>query len=73
MTRVLASTKIRTTKRTRLRWSVRWEAKLPDLWLGAFWTSTTGPSGRWAVLDVWVCILPCLPIHFFFNRAPSGW
>lgn len=71
MTRVLASTKTR-TRRNGTRWSVRLEAKPADLWMGAFWSSTTGPTGRWAILDVWVCLVPMLPVHLFFNRKAVG-
>lgn len=72
MSGVLAETKMRTTRRER-RWCVRLEWKPADLWVGAFYSTTTGPTGRWAVLDVWVCVVPCLPIHVFVNRpAPCG-
>jgi len=36
---------------------VRLEWKPEDLWVGVFWRR----SGRRT--DVWVCLLPCLPIH----------
>jgi hypothetical protein len=32
----------------------RLELKLVDPWVGAFWTEQ----------EAWVCLLPCLPIHF---------
>lgn len=35
----------------------RWEFKLQDFWVGVFWRRHGG------VLDVWICLLPCLPIH----------
>jgi len=35
--------------------SVEW--KLQDLWVGVFWKRV---GNSW---DVWVCLLPCLPIH----------
>lgn len=28
-----------------------------DVWVGVYWRR------RWALLSVWVCLLPCLPIH----------
>ena len=53
----------RTGIRPRGQWeyvlSLEW--KLQDLWIGAFW-KRVGNS-----LDVWVCLIPCVPIHF------SGW
>lgn len=67
MTKVLASTDMHRTRKA-LRWKVLLEWKVQDCWIGVFWTSTTGPDSRWAVLDVWVCLLPCLPVHLFFNR-----
>ena len=53
--------------------SVRLEFKLADMWVGAFWRRSTeegieeGDKHATIVnrprLDVWVCLLPCLPIH----------
>lgn len=42
---------------TRTLWSrgrLSLEFKRADLWVGAFYTET----------DVWICLLPCLPIHW---------
>lgn len=41
------------------------EFKLPDFWVGVFWKSAEELSPMFAAkrLDVWVCLLPCLPIH----------
>jgi hypothetical protein len=36
---------------------IRLEFKPQDLWIGAFWRRSID------VLDVWVCLIPCLPIH----------
>ena len=33
------------------------EYKLADLWVGAFY------ARKGAILHVWVCVVPCLPIH----------
>jgi hypothetical protein len=41
--------------------SLEW--KLADLWVGAFW-KRVGNS-----IDVWVCLLPCLPIHLSAWRS----
>lgn len=38
-------------------WRVEWKPE--DLWVGVFWRRT---GNR---LDVWVCLLPCLPIHLW--------
>lgn len=67
MKTLLSSGPTRTTKSGH-RWAVRLEAKKEDAWVGAFWSSTIGPDHRWAVLDVWVCLLPCIPIHVFVQR-----
>ena len=48
-----------TTKRLKFDgWSCRLEWKIQDMWIGAYW-ATGGHC-----LDVWLCILPCVPIHF---------
>jgi hypothetical protein len=40
-------------------------------WIGVFWRNTpvvldSGP--RDAILDIWVCIVPCVPLHLTFFR-----
>jgi hypothetical protein len=40
------------------RFRVTLEWKLADLWIGVFFTRG----------DVWVCILPCLPIHIAWGE-----
>lgn len=42
--------------KTRLEW------KFPDLWIGVFWR-VDGQR-----VDVWTCILPCLPIHSWLDH-----
>ena len=55
----------------------RLEFKLADLWIGVFWSRRTGhwiPSAdrktgmlaakrSMEVLHVWICFVPCLPLH----------
>lgn len=41
------------------RWFARLEWKPQDLWVGVFW-KRDHPSS----LDVWVCIVPMVPLHF---------
>lgn len=36
----------------------RLEFKLQDMWIGVYWKSV----GH--AVDVWVCLIPCVPIHF---------
>ena len=38
-------------------WNVEFEWKPQDAWIGAFW-KRTGHT-----VDLWVCILPCIPLH----------
>lgn len=60
-----------------MRVSMKWEPQ--DLWIGAYWGRGTG-SELFAImtdgqpymvdaptLDVWVCIVPMLPIKFHFG------
>lgn len=47
------------TKRKRLMVSLEW--KVQDLWIGAFWKAEYGE------FDLWICLLPCLPIHISFD------
>lgn len=35
----------------------RFEFKLEDFWIGAFWRRE---AARW---DIWVCLIPCFPLH----------
>jgi hypothetical protein len=39
------------------RWHIAIEFKLADLWIGAFYKKA------FTAFDLWVCLLPCLPIH----------
>jgi len=39
-------------------WLLQLEWKPQDLWIGVYWKNT--PER----LDVWVCLLPCLPLHY---------
>jgi len=43
--------------------TVRFEWKLRDFWVGGYWK-----RGRLQT-DVWICLLPCLPIHIIFWRV----
>ncbi len=63
---------------------IRLELKPEDLWVGAFWrrTDLRGCSGviEYSAFDpntrrhldvqydLWVCLLPCLPIHLTWMR-----
>lgn len=38
-----------------------------DCWIGIFWRR----SKDWytPTLHVWVCLIPCFPLHFVFERS----
>lgn len=36
------------------------EFKLADFWVGAYWAK----DGRVRDFDLWICLIPCFPIHF---------
>lgn len=41
-----------------MKMTVKIEFKPQDLWIGAFW------QRRATIQHLWICIIPCLPIHF---------
>lgn len=46
------------SERLEIKWSARFEWKLNDFWVGAFWR-------RWGRhrFDLWICLIPCIPLH----------
>ena len=46
------------------RWSVRvlWEPR--DLWIGIYWNHERHNGFITETLDIYVCLVPCLPIRF---------
>jgi hypothetical protein len=46
---------------------VRLEVKLNDLWIGAFWRTEPTDAYHQYRTDLWVCIVPCLPLHFWWT------
>ena len=46
-----------------MRPEIRIAVKLPDLWVGAFWDRR--PDG----FHLWICLVPCLPIHMHWRSA----
>jgi hypothetical protein len=40
----------------------KFECKLEDCWVGVFWRQSNG------VLHLWICLLPCLPLHVQVGR-----
>lgn len=53
------------------RLRVRLEFKLADLWVGAFFRKLKAPGLRARQYDVWICLIPCFPIHFTWHRKPE--
>lgn len=50
--------------KAKLEWQPR------DLWVGIYWRAVALKTVTWEyrALHVWVCILPCIPIHLTFRR-----
>jgi len=47
--------------------SIRFEWKFADLWLGVFWKWSNAREQ----LDVWICFLPCIPLHLTFAKPDT--
>ena len=48
---------------------IRIEWKPQDLWIGVFWKMTkakTDEGEKSCATDVWICLIPCLPLHLTF-------
>jgi len=53
--------------------NVRIERKIQDAWVGVFWKKEIHPrlfeknvSDR--RLDIWICLIPCVPIHVIYTK-----
>jgi hypothetical protein len=44
------------------------EFKLEDMWVGVYWKSKYKASNLTRHIDIWVCLLPCLPIHISYYK-----
>jgi hypothetical protein len=42
---------------------IRLEFKVQDLWIGIYWSTTDSAT------DIWICLLPTLPIHITLVEA----
>jgi hypothetical protein len=40
--------------------------KPQDLWIGLYWKKTN--IGGLQTIDLWICILPMIPIHFRWGK-----
>ena len=47
---------------------LRLEFKPQDCWVGVFWRRVLIVSGPMFRTDVWICLLPMLPLHFWWQR-----
>jgi hypothetical protein len=45
-------------------WTIRVEFVLRDFWVGAYWKRVLIVSGPVWRFDLYVCLIPCFPIHF---------
>lgn len=45
-------------------WRIRIEWKYQDFWIGAFWKTDRHKLD----FDLWICLLPCLPIHLWWTK-----
>ena len=45
------------------------EYKLADMWVGMFWQRKEDAVRR--SLHIWVCIVPCLPIHLIIHLGDA--
>jgi len=50
--------------------------KLQDLWIGIFWKTDVSydfnPPGAFLVTWIWICIIPCFPIHIRLIKEIYG-
>ena len=65
--------------------TARFEYKLQDMWVGIFWRGwykaylldedKPRPAGYigdpYNFLHVWICVIPCLPLHITFSKEVS--
>lgn len=50
---------------------MRLEFKLADFWVGVFWKVKdveAGTGAKWRYLHIWICLLPCFPLHLTFLK-----
>jgi hypothetical protein len=49
------------------RWRAALELEPHDLWIGIHWRPRS-----WGRLDVWICLLPMLPLHLWWVGPPGS-
>jgi hypothetical protein len=45
---------------------VRIEWQAAECWVGVRWAHCA--DSPWRRTDVWICLLPCVPIHLWWNQ-----
>ena len=46
---------------------IRLEFKPQDLWVGVFWKRGDEAAGSRKSMDIWICLVPMLPIHLIYE------
>lgn len=46
-----------------MKYSVKIEFKPRYFWIGAYWETEETLQGWNLRTDVWICVIPCFPIH----------
>jgi hypothetical protein len=53
---------------------IRIEFKPQDAFIGAFWKTGSSKEDFWRTTDLWICIVPMLPIHLTWRwMNKKGW
>ncbi len=55
--------------------SVRLEFQPQDCWIGVYWCKSlviAARNKRRRRRDIWICIIPMLPIHIWWLKAPES-
>ena len=45
------------------------EFKINDMWIFIYWKSDICGGGTSCKVNIWVCLLPTIPIHIIFERT----
>lgn len=50
---------------------IKLEVNIHDFWIGVYWESTLNQWKNKAEerLDIWICIIPCIPIHIIKRKT----
>jgi hypothetical protein len=52
-----------------LKLKINLEFKLADMWIGIFWRTQENPLDKRHITEIWICIIPCLPIHIQLTQS----